>query len=42
MIGADSYRPEQTPMQPTNIALAAAALVAAALPSSAQAVGAGD
>jgi len=48
MIGADQYRPEKTPMKPTMIALAAAALVAAALPSSAQAdcrdcaIGAGD
>jgi hypothetical protein len=37
MIGADQHRPERTPMKKTFIALAAAILVAAAMPSSAQA-----
>jgi hypothetical protein len=37
MIGTDPFRPEETPMKRTIITLAAAALVAAALPSSARA-----
>lgn len=44
MIGADSFRPEEVLLKRTIIALAAAALVAAALPSPAHgsAVGDGD
>jgi hypothetical protein len=37
MIGAERIRPERTPMKNTTIALAAAATLVAALPSSAQA-----
>jgi hypothetical protein len=37
MIGADSFRPQEALMKRTIIALAAAALVAAAMPSPAQA-----